>query len=394
MKIISGVSQKHDSSDAIHECIKKIKDESSEPSLLLCYFPQEHEQRVILSILKQQFPSSKIHGCTSCQGVMTDQGFIHDHSIAVWGIFDSGLGCYGTSISSFLPEYDIESLTVHLLESAITDSGREGELPSLILLHSTSGHEEEIISVIDAFFGSPVPLIGGTAADNHNQGKWCIFTQDDCAKSGLALSVFYPSCKVSYSFHSGYAPSHASGIATKTHQRTIYEIDHRPALDVYKEWTKMPCLLNDQTNLLENMAQYPFGRIAGYMYDIPYFKLAHPTKITHDGGIECFAHINEGDELFVMYGEKDQIISRPQRVIDSATKFKQDKLMPIGGINIFCAGSMMHIKSSMLDVSHSVNAAMHGAPYICPFTFGEQGRFTGGENAHGNLMVSTVLFHN
>ncbi len=54
----------------------------------------------------------------------------------------------------------------------------------------------------------------------------------------------------------------------------------------------------------------------------------------------------------------------------------------------------MHIKSSMLDVCDSVNTAMHGAPYICPFTFGEQGRFTGGENAHGNLMVSTVLFHN
>ncbi|MUK93467.1 hypothetical protein GNP80_13600 [Aliivibrio fischeri] len=394
MKIISGVSQKNNSYDAVYDCIRNMVTEQSAPNLILCYFTERHNKETIISTLKSQFPSSKIHGCTSCQGIMTDQGFADDHSIAVWGIFDSGLGCYGTSISQFVSHYDIESLTIHLLEEAIKDSGREGELPSLVLLHATSGHEEKIISVIDTFFGSPVPLIGGTAADNHNQGLWSVFTQDGCVKSGISISVFYPSCKVSYSFHSGYAPSNVSGIATKTDQRTIYEIDNRPALEVYKEWTNMSCLLNKRTNLLENMAQYPFGRIAGYMYDIPYFKLAHPTKITNDGGIECFANIYEGEEVFVMYGEKDQIISRPQRVIDSATNFKQEKFVPIGGINIFCAGSMMHIKSSMLDVCDSVNAAMHGAPYICPFTFGEQGRFTGGENAHGNLMVSTVLFHN
>jgi len=94
-----------------------------------------------------------------------------------------------------------------------------------------------------------------------------------------------------------------------------------------------------------------------------------------------------------MYGEEEQIISRPQRVINSAINSYEDNFSPIGGINIFCAGSMMHIKTSMNTVCDSVNSAMHGAPYICPFTFGEQGRFTGGENAHGNLMVSTVLFH-
>jgi hypothetical protein len=47
----------------------------------------------------------------------------------------------------------------------------------------------------------------------------------------------------------------------------------------------------------------------------------------------------------------------------------------------------------MHEVASYVNHAMHQAPFVSPFTFGEQGQFIGGENAHGNLMISAVLFH-
>lgn len=393
MKIISTNSQNNDSGKALEYCLSNLLVHPIEPDILLCYFTEEHDSHLIINTLKKRFPNTKIHGCTSCRGIMTDHGFLECYSIALWALYDSKHGRYGTSIAKLDNNHEISQLTKQLLEKAIKDSGREGELPALVLLHATPGQEEKIITAIDEYFGTPIPLIGGTAADNNVQGKWCIFTQDDLLSSGISLSVFYPSCKVSYSFHSGYACSSTSGIATKTHNRIIYEIDHKPVIDVYKQWTELPMGLGDKTNLLERVTQFPLGRIAGYMYSSPYFKLAHPVKFTHDGGMECFASINEGEEVFMMYGEEEQIISRPQRVINSAINSYEDNFSPIGGINIFCAGSMMHIKTSMDAVCHSVNSAMHGAPYICPFTFGEQGRFTGGENAHGNLMVSTVLFH-
>lgn len=392
MKIVSSISQNKNSIEAINQCIKKLSNESIHPSILLCYFTEEHDAISIVKQLKQRFPNSKIHGCTSCQAVMTDELFAQQ-SVALWGFFDPHIGSYGTSIIEHKGSTNIAETTHFLLDNAIKDSGRNGELPTLVLLHATPGNEETIIAAIDDFFGTPVPLIGGSAADNNVKGDWHIFTQKGIVASGISISVFYPSCKVSYSFHSGYANSNISGIATKTDKRVIYEIDHRPVIDVYKEWTKLAMIIGDDINLLEQVTQYPLGRIAGYMHDVPYFKLTHPVRFTHDGGMACFANIKEGEELFMMYGEKEQIISRPQRVIDSVLGYHKCDLKPIGGINIFCAGSMMHIKSHMSEVCHSLNTAMHYAPYICPFTFGEQGRFTGGENAHGNLMASAVLFH-
>ncbi|WP_255458617.1 FIST signal transduction protein [Aliivibrio sp. SR45-2] len=393
MQIITSVSQLNDSTEAIKECVSQLNISTIPPSIILCYFTENYNSKKILDYLKEQFPNSKIHGCTSCKGVMTDDGFSSHSSLGLWVLTDVK-GSYGTGILELPSEsHDISQLTKQVLNQAIADSTRYGELPSLILLHATPGYEEKIIETIDAFFGTPVPLIGGSAADDYAKGNWSIFTQQGATNQGISISVFYPTCKVSYSFHSGYANSGISGIATKTNGRTIYEIDNKPVIDVYKEWTEIPMQIGDTKNLLERVTQYPLGRVAGTMYSVPYFKLAHPVKFTHDGGMECFAKINEGEELFLMIGDTEQIISRPKRVIDSAISMKNDKFEPVGGINIFCAGSMMHINMYMSDVCQSLNDAMHNTSYICPFTFGEQGRFTGGENAHGNLMVSAVLFH-
>jgi hypothetical protein len=65
----------------------------------------------------------------------------------------------------------------------------------------------------------------------------------------------------------------------------------------------------------------------------------------------------------------------------------------IAALNIFCAGCMLTLSSAMEQVVDSLSLAREGVPFIGPYTFGEQGRFSGGENAHGNLMISTVVFY-
>ena len=65
----------------------------------------------------------------------------------------------------------------------------------------------------------------------------------------------------------------------------------------------------------------------------------------------------------------------------------------MGNQDIFCAGCMLTLSSAMEQVVDSLLLARQGVPFIGPYTFGEQGRFSGGENAHGNLMISTVVFY-
>ena len=53
---------------------------------------------------------------------------------------------------------------------------------------------------------------------------------------------------------------------------------------------------------------------------------------------------------------------------------------------------MLTVQDQMDQVATEVRDALGGKPFIGAFTFGEQGCFIGGENHHGNLMISVVVF--
>ncbi|MCV5689248.1 hypothetical protein OFN32_34085, partial [Escherichia coli] len=85
----------------------------------------------------------------------------------------------------------------------------------LILLHATPGKEEKIIESIDERFGTLVPIIGGSAADNHIKGKWSVITAQGHEKQGISLTLFYSSNPVDIAFSAGHTPTNIKGIVSK-----------------------------------------------------------------------------------------------------------------------------------------------------------------------------------
>ncbi|MGI9947177.1 FIST signal transduction protein [Vibrio hyugaensis] len=374
--------------------IKKFRTELFEENLshLICYYTEEYDFRAIQSAFRELFPKQSLHGASSCQAIMTNQGYHRGPVIAVLAIYDSGPHSYGTGISKCGDSVD--TYVDEALNMALSHANRLGEVPNLILLHATPGNEEAVIEAIDQRFGTLVPIIGGSSADNNIEGNWSIITTQGSEKAGISLTLFYSSQPVDIAFSAGHSPTDITGIATKTHNRCLLEIDGEPALDVYRRWT------NHQNNqpdneqfLFTNASAYPLGRVAGYLYERPYYKLSHPIRETSHGGIELFTTIEEGEQLTLMKGSREHLIARAARVVNAAFNQKLEESRKIGVINIFCAGPMLHLKQDINSVCEQINQELEHLPFICPFTFGEQGRFIGGENGHGNLMISSAIFH-
>ncbi|PQJ66921.1 FIST signal transduction protein [Photobacterium angustum] len=385
MDITTSYSIQSSSFEAINEAIDKLNLKIATPSLLLIYYSENYDINIFQAELEKSFPNTAILGCTSCQGFMTNEGYFSGTGLALWAINDYH-GAYGTAIiSNFETPYEMARQATL---KAIHNSGRVGELPSLILLHATPGYEEQVIQGIEKELGCTVPIIGGSAADDFIAEKWQIFNVEQQTGQGIGIAVFYPTCEVSLSFHSGYASTGLSAIATKVEHREVIELDNKPAADVYQQWMKIP--FDTNSNIISESSLNPLGRFAGEYFDLPYFKLAHPAHITQRKGIEMFAEVKQGERLYFMNGTDERLISRASRVVKASNG---NKLNPIGGITIFCAGCMLKIKNRMDDVAIGVNIAMLNKPYVSPFTFGEQGQFISGENAHGNLMISAAIFH-
>ncbi|WP_407333100.1 FIST signal transduction protein [Enterovibrio sp. 27052020O] len=393
MRIATSSSTDINAACAVQAIAEEIRNQISSPSLMLVYYTETQDVESIKDEFKKQFPDTDIVGCSSCRGTMTDKGYVGGHNIAAWAVQDES-GTYGSALCDLSSKGDVYTEAKQVLQRAIDSSGRPGELPALITLHTTPGHEETILRAITSELGVSVPIIGGSAADDGVSGNWSLFNGDSVTSNGIAMAVFFPSARVSYSFHSGYAPLGDSAVATRVEGRTLAELDGKPAAEVYADWfQKATGKAIDNNALFSQSTLFPLGRQTGEIHGMPYYTLSHPATVSAEGGIQMFCNLNEGETVHFMSGTTEMLVSRAGRVVDSANDHDKNTCDPIGGIAIYCAGCMLHVIDSLDDVAANMSLSMHQAPFICPFTFGEQGQFLGGEIAHGNLMISAVLFH-
>lgn len=399
MKIATAYSVSSSTEVACQQAIEKLSAQSDiPPKFIVCYYSANHQYSQIAKDLHFAYGSSAIIGCSSCQGVMTEQGFHAQggSSLALWAIWDE-FGNYGTGLECFNDNSDetIFRATQKALIEALEDANRPGELPDLIWLHPSPGYEERIIEAIEQLVGKQVPIAGGSAADHKIQGHWSFLTQTSVATQGVAVAALFPGGEIGYSFHSGYVANRALGVVTASHHRTIYEIDNQPAADVYRQAIGLVASSRpNHISILKHSSFYPLGLLYGKVEQLPFFKLSHPSALTEDGGIELFSEVREGDTLYLMKGSRASLIHRGGRVTEMSLTEPFSCEQPIGALVIYCAGCMLAIQRDISEVVKSIRHSLgEDLPFIGAFTFGEQGHFITGENGHGNLMSSAVVFY-
>jgi len=336
--------------------------------------------------------TAAFHGSTSCLGAMTTDGV--EGGVAAFVIEDPE-GSYGSAAYCF--DGDPKRAASDAVSEALTRADRIGEDPDLVWVSATPGVEEEVLAGIQSVVGSDVPIIGGSAADNSVEGNWFVFDQQQRSDAGVVVTVLFPSTRVSFAYQNGYSPSAAQGIVTRATGRTIHEIDDRPAMEVYSEWTLNavtgPTGSEGSKAVLSDSTLWPLGREMNRVHDVPFYLLAHPATAHTSGDIDLFATVAEGEVLTLMTGTVDSLTDRAGRVAALARKLGPGPTRPIAGaLMIYCGGCMLRVREELPRVVSGVNAALDEAPFLGAFTFGEQGPLIDAGNRHGNLMISCIVF--
>ena len=253
------------------------------------------------------------------------------------------------------------------------------------------GCEEEIIDGIQSLFGFEVPIIGGSSADEQIQGAWRQVANDRVESDSVVLTTMFPSVETVFAFHSGHEPTDSRGTVTRASGRVLYEIDGRPAAEVYEEWIGRDLNAQDGGAILSQTTTVPFGRLVGAIGGVDSFVLVHPATISEDGAIRTFAELRAGDTLVLMRGTRRSLVTRAGRVVHLSLHDVEGGATGISGaIVFFCAGCYLTVGDAMGDVVKGVRSALDGRPFLGAFTYGEQGCLPDGQNHHGNLMISVL----
>ncbi|RVU41394.1 hypothetical protein EA187_18800 [Lujinxingia sediminis] len=395
MKFASARSVARDPKVAAREGYRLLSERlEASPDIIFLYATETYDTAAVNAHLVALAGDVPIHGGTSCQGVMTDEGMASEegHGLAMMGIADAE-GAYG--VGAWEIGDSPREAAQRALQEALSQAGRPGQVPQMLWLMAAPGVEEELIEGIQQLLGSRVPILGGSSADNTVAGHWKQFANGEVFENAVVIAAIFSSADVDYSFHSGYEPTARVGRVTRAQGRVLYEIDDQPAAQVYNAWTggAIDDELEQGGNILGKTTLFPLGRVVGRIEGTPYYQLSHPDGLTPEGGLTLFSTVEEGEELVLMRGTVDSLISRAGRVGQAVRDIasSEDKEI-VGSLVIYCAGCMLTVQERIDEVAREMGEVLGGKPYIGAFTFGEQGCFIGGENRHGNLMISVVTF--
>ncbi len=403
VKVGYGWSVKNDVKEAVQEAVSAaLKDTEETPEYAVLYSTSGYDSEELSKELNRLLPNTKIHGGTSMKAVFTRDGYHigEKASLALLVVsspeIDFGVG--GADINGLTAEQAGELATL----AAIKDAGREGEIPKLMHLIGSFGNESGILDGIANVVGNDVPVIGGTAFDDDMSGKWNQFANNEVYVNGLSLTAFFTDLKIGWAFESGYKRTKHSGVVTNAVYGTIYEIDNRPALDVYDEWTGglVTKIKNDLEELpetlvvVEETALFPFARIIyGERGEVHYFPM-HPFFWDFkDGSVGVGVAVETGDEVTVVHGTWEINLNHAQTTPSKALA-KENIKKGEGYFAIFsyCGGKMLTLpEDERSKIPLVANGALGNVPFIGGNTGGEQGFLEGVGNEHGGLRTAIIV---
>ena len=213
--------------DATRELFREL---GGTPDWVLCFFSAELDPESVRSGLFQRLPASvPLVGC-SCYAEIDSQEAM-TRSVVLLGARNSGLVAHTAALpaagrSSFELGQSLGRQFVPLGASLII------LLPDVLTVNAT-----EVLRGMQSELGSDAPIIGGAPADPGSFSK----TYQLCgsslqAEGAVALALVGPLTVVTAA-RSGYSPVSLPREATRVENGNIVlELDHRPALTVYREF--------------------------------------------------------------------------------------------------------------------------------------------------------------
>jgi len=375
------------------------------PRFVFAFYGEGHDDALLSRYLSDRFADAAVVGGTSCSGVMSDRGFGGADAIGLL-LVDDPDGAYGSAATKLGddPAGAAEAALLAALEAA----GAPGELPELVWIYQSPGHEEEVVEGLRRAVGDRCPVIGGSSADQAVAGRWRQLGPDGPLTDGLVVGVLFSSGGIGFGFQGGYEPTGTngivtelgfttgeSGIVTEGAGRHILAIDGEPAARVYNRWIgeSLPAaVLARGGTILADTTMCPLGVSEGRVDAVRHFRLIHPDAVTAQGGLTTFARVERGDRIYGMRGDRERLVQRVGRVSSAAIAALPGGSGELaGGMVVYCAGCLLAVGPRIDQVAATAAGSFRGLPFLGCFTFGEQGTILS-RNVHANLMISAIAF--
>lgn len=358
------------------------------PQVGLFFTSCVQDQKKLMEGAKSVLGNVPVIGCTSSAALCTQDGYLNKET-GYSGMMLFGGDVKVVTAGSKKTDESPREIGKRIAKEAVSKLTGSDKEPDFFFMSASPANEEEYLKGIQDVIGN-IPVFGGSAADNTVEGKWSILNDGDSFSDGCVIAVFYTDAKMKNIYTGAYHETQNAGIITKVSgSRTLVEIDHQPALEVYSKWTGKPIEKLMGNNLLTETICAPLG------VKDPIGKVTavrHPMFANDDLSMNIGADLAVNTAVIQLTNTPEGILKANEETINKLNDLMDGK--EDSYFLIHCGGRRLGLALSNIEdkIYPEVKKVIPDKEFLMVFTFGEYGQGDHSSNTVGGLSLSYTAF--
>ena len=312
-----GMSRHHNPAVAGREAAEQALEKAGveRPDFVFVFGSLGYDQRSLLRTVREAIGGAPLTGCSAEGTIDGDDADESGFSVVVTAISSDDLQWHNGSAAGLeaepraagqrvardlMPHLSAETIGLFVFPDGVKDfviptenlvdnffEGLEGNLPSERFL----------------------PMWGGGANVNFN--NWAPptyqYCDDEVITNGVSYALLSGKAQAGWAISHGCIPIGGERIVTRSKGNIIYEIDGKPAMEVFEEYIPEGALTHDRDWFRYVISLSLCFRAPSYMKDEEYVVRGMPAVSMADGSITVQTEVKEGTSVWLSSRDKEKV---------------------------------------------------------------------------------------
>ncbi len=324
-------------------------------------------------------PSTDFIGCSTA-GEITEQGVMHG---GVCVMLLGGIG--GHKVTLAAPNgSDVAALTDKLgLRNSTDPRGRAVNF--LLLGDGLSPLLEKIVAL--AIGTSGAHIVGAGAGDERDFEKTVIGVNQRVFAQAIASARIVTDRPFAIGLAHGVKPASRRMTVTRAEGHVVFEIDGRPAVDVYRDYARERGVDFDATNQPQFLVENEIGVLL--FEDL--VRVRAPLAVVSETALRFSGEVPEGSSVCIVRGEHDEILAAATQAAEEA-RSRLGVTRPAGVLVFSCVCRNLVLGERYPDEIAAVRSVFPDVPIAGFVSYGEVAHTTKRlDGYHNNTIVVVAI---
>jgi hypothetical protein len=369
------MSQHHSPSIAGHEAAEQALRNAgvSKPDFVFMFATVGYDQRSVLRAVREATGGAPLSGCSGEGTINGDEADESNYSVVVMTITSDELR-WRNGLATGL-RADSRAAGQRVAQELSSDLSADA-VGLFVFPDGTTVTYDEFFAGLEGNLPSDrfLPIWGGGAGDNMALVQTYQYCDDEVVSDGVAYALLSGEAQPAWAIDVGYIPIGGERTVTRSQGNLIYEIDGKPALEVFQEYLPDPALAENWGAQLANTFALCL-RAPSYIKDENYIFRAVLSVNKAEGSLTLATEVQEGTSVWFSSRDQEKVTTGLDLM---ATQIKQQlgDTQPKLVFHFDCTARgkiMFRDQEKLRNLRRFRQAVGPEVPWVGFYTFGEIG---------------------